>query len=346
MASLIDLINRLQTEGDAYKYLEEVRWPDGQPPACPHCGGCDKPPVFLKPADGTHGRKTRTGAMSQRRVWKCKTKGCRKQFSVLTNTPMHGTKISVRTWVLVTFEMCSSKNGVSAREIERKYKLTAKSAWFLLHRIREGMTDPEPPFWTDTTIVADETYVGGKTNRMNKKRRAKWEADNQIGEHMGTTGGTTGKTPVLSLINRDTGQVYSQVLNDVSRDTVRTAISEVADIPNIDLHTDRHGSYVNLGREARSHERADHTKGEYVTKRGGGTNQVESFFGQFKRSLDGTHHHVSRVHLHRYLAEFGFRHNTHQMKDAERIDIYYSGLFGKRLTYRPLVQRPDDQRAA
>lgn len=145
MASLIELINRVQTEADAYKYLEEMRWPDGQPPACPHCGGSEKPPVFLQPKGGSDGRKTRTGSVSQRRVWKCKTKGCRKQFSVLTNTPMHGTKIPVRTWVLVTFEMCSSKNGVSAREVERKYDLTAKSAWFLLHRIREGMTDPEPP---------------------------------------------------------------------------------------------------------------------------------------------------------------------------------------------------------
>lgn len=139
MASLIELINKIQTEADAYLYLEQMRWPNGEPPACPHCGGVDpdNPPLFLRPEDGSTGRKTRTGSISQRRVWMCRIKGCRKQFSVLTGTPMHGTKIPVRTWVLVTFEMCSSKNGVSAREVERKYDLSPKSAWFLLHRIRQ-----------------------------------------------------------------------------------------------------------------------------------------------------------------------------------------------------------------
>ena len=102
---------------------------------CPKCD-CDGPHYYIRPANGTS-RSTRTGAASQRRVWKCAA--CRKQFSVLTGTIFHGTKISVRTWVFVIFEMCSSKNGVSAREIERKYDLTAKTAWFMLHRIREAM---------------------------------------------------------------------------------------------------------------------------------------------------------------------------------------------------------------
>lgn len=175
---------------------------------------------------------------------------------------------------------------------------------------------------------------------MNKARRAKWEEDNNIESHMGTTGGTTGKTPVMSLINRDTGQVYSKVLNDVSRDTVREVIESVADVPTIDLHTDRHGSYKDVGRDARSHERVNHSNNEYATPTGATTNAVESFFAQFKRSLDGTHHHVSRVHLHRYLNEFGFRHNTHRMRDTERIATYCANLFGKRLTYRPVQQGP------
>ena len=331
MASLIKLINRLQTEADAYKYLEEQRWPDGIPPACPHCGGNEKPPVFLQPKDGSTGRKTRTGSVSQRRVWKCKTAGCRRQFSVLTNTPMHGTKIPVRTWVLVTFEMCSSKNGVSAREIERKYDLTPKSAWFLLHRIREGMSAPEPPFWTDTEVVADETFIGPNLGRMNNKRRKEHEET-----HGGkTTRGTAHKTPVVTLINRETGESYSKVLNDVSAVNVREVIEEVADLPNIDLSTDGGSAYRHSGPQARSHVAVDHKWGEYV-RNGRGTNPVESFFSQLKRSIDGTHHNVSRVHLQRYLDEFGFRHNTHKLTDAERMAIYYRQLNGKRLTYKPV----------
>jgi len=337
MASLIELINEIQTEADAYIYLEKMRWPDGVPPACPHCGSSDRPPLFLKPQDGSTGRKTRTGSISQRRVWKCRDSGCRKQFSVLTNTPMHGTKIPVRTWVLVTFEMCSSKNGVSAREIERKYGLSPKSAWFLLHRIREGMSDPEPPQWEDATVVVDETYIGPKVGRMNNKAKKQHYERHQTAR--GTTAPDAGKTEVVTLINRESGQVYSRVVNNVTRGSAAKHVYEVTnDISTIDLYTDGAQHFKGVGKDARSHEAADHAKGEYVTKNGGGTNPVEAFFSQFKRSLDGTQHHVSRVHLQRYLDEFGFRHWTRQMKDAERLATYYKGLFGKRLTYRPVQQ--------
>src|SRR3954447_24558877 len=109
--SIPALMKRLGTEADAYLLLEELRW--GGQPVCPHCGSVAQH-YFLKPANGM-ARKTRTGAMSERRVWKCKD--CRRQFSVLTGTVFHGTKISIRTWCLVVLEMCASKNSVSTREI-------------------------------------------------------------------------------------------------------------------------------------------------------------------------------------------------------------------------------------
>ena len=107
--SVLQLADRLRNEADAYKFLEELRW--NNQPVCPHCGAAD--PYFLTPKNGTD-RKTRTGSESQRRVWKCRA--CRKQFSVLTGTIFHGTKIPVRTWCMVVFEMASSKNGVAAKE--------------------------------------------------------------------------------------------------------------------------------------------------------------------------------------------------------------------------------------
>src|SRR3954447_5047013 len=132
--SIPTLATKIRTEADAYAFLEQLRW-DGTP-VCPHCGERDRKPYFLNPQNGST-RKTRTGSASARRVWKCAA--CRKQFSVLTGTIFHGTKVPVRTWLLIVFEMCASKNGVSPREIERKYELTPKSAWFALHRIREAM---------------------------------------------------------------------------------------------------------------------------------------------------------------------------------------------------------------
>jgi transposase-like protein len=131
--SIPALTAMIPTEADAYLLLEKLRW-NGRT-VCPHCGLIDGS-WYIRPLNGVS-RKTRTGQQSQRRVWKCG--GCRRQFSVLTGTIFQGSKIAVRTWLLVVFEMCAAKNGISAREVERKYDLTAKTAWFMLHRIREAM---------------------------------------------------------------------------------------------------------------------------------------------------------------------------------------------------------------
>ncbi len=177
--SITSLAEKVRTESDAYLFLEELRW--GDKPVCPHCGSVHKP-YFLTPKNGAS-RKTRTGSVSERRVWKCAD--CRKQFSVLTGTIFHGTKIPVRKWVFVVFEMCSSKNGVAAREIERKYDVDTKTAWFMLHRIREAMKREPLAGLLSGRVVADETWIGGKpSNRHGHKR-------GQGGQ------GKTDKTPCL-----------------------------------------------------------------------------------------------------------------------------------------------------
>ena len=113
--NVIEIIERVQTEADAYRFMEELRWGDGEA-TCPHCGHLGA--TYIEPENGAS-RKTRTGKLSERRVWRCTA--CRKQFSVITGTVFHGTRVPLRKWVLVIFEMCASKNGVAAREIERKY---------------------------------------------------------------------------------------------------------------------------------------------------------------------------------------------------------------------------------
>jgi len=154
--SILTLSEQLRTEADAYKFLEDLRW--GDRPVCPHCGSVEKM-YFLKPSNGET-RETRTGTASERRVWKCAD--CRKQFSVLTGTIFHGTKIPVRTWIFVVFEMCASKNGVAAREIQRKYGLTGKSAWYMLHRVRFAMERDPMAGLLSGRVVIDETWIGGK----------------------------------------------------------------------------------------------------------------------------------------------------------------------------------------
>jgi transposase-like protein len=317
--NMIEIMERIPDEGAAYEYLEQLRW-DGEP-ECPHCGQADRC-YFLTPRNGKS-RATRTGANTQRRLWKCGA--CRKQFSVLTGTIMHGSKISVRKWVLVIFEMCASKNGISAREIERKYNMAPRSAWFMLHRIREAMKDDGLHIFRGT-VVADETYVGGSLKNMHADRRR--EA-HKAGDN---------KTAVLSLVEKSTGQVRSRIMPKVDGATLRKAIAEQVDMPATHLHTDKGASYNVVASELASHRAVDHSAGEYV--RGGvSTNQAENFFSQLKRSIDGTHHHVSGEHLARYLAEFDFRHSTRGLSDARRVSALMRRVGNHRLSYKPLTSR-------
>jgi transposase-like protein len=156
---------KIACEADAYVYVENLRW-NGQP-VCAHCGSDHV--NLLNPANGIS-RKTRTGSMSQRRVWKCYT--CRKQFSVTTGTVFHGSKVSLEIWIFIFFEMCANKNGLAAREVQRKYGLTAKTSWFVTQRIREAMRrEPLSGMIANTTIEADETWIGGKPKNKHQQGR-------------------------------------------------------------------------------------------------------------------------------------------------------------------------------
>jgi transposase-like protein len=326
--SVIKLAEMIPTESDAYALLERMRWGDGEP-TCPHCGS--ERAYFLKPSNGTS-RKTRTGSKSERRVWKCAS--CRKQFSALTGTIFHGTKISVRKWLFVVFEMCASKNGISAREIERRYDLTPKSAWFMTHRIREAMKREPLVGMLRGTVVADETFIGGRPK--NKHRQGKQSKVKATGRG---SGGTAHLTPVLSLVNKETGEVRSHVVADVTGPSLKKVISEHVDVPATSLMTDAGAQYKALGREFASHETVDHGAWEYV--RGPvSTNVAENYFSQLKRSIDGTHHHVSVEHLPRYLAEFDYRYSTRKLSDTARTSRLMKQAGGRRLTYQPLADRP------
>lgn len=325
--SIPALANQIVTEADAYLFMERLRWgADNENLSCPHCGG--ERAYYLKPAHGT-ARRTRTGSASERRVWKCAT--CRKQFSVLTGTCFHGTKVPLRTWLFVVFAMCASKNGISSREVERTYNLTPKTAWFVLHRIREAMKDDGLTMFSGV-VIADETYIGGSFKNMHKSQVKNYTA--------GRAGGPYDKTPVLTLIDAGTGQARSRVLPRVDGSNLRKAIAEQADLPNTILHTDKSASYGVVAREVAAHHAVDHKADEYVRHEPHGivtTNQAEGFFAQLKRSIDGTHHHVSVEHLPRYLAEFDFRHTTRELSDTARMALLMGQVEGRRLAYRPLA---------
>jgi transposase-like protein len=328
--TLIQLADRVRTEADAYRELERMRW--GSQPICCHCDSTNV--RYLRPENGVS-RRTSSGSMSERRVWQCRD--CRKQFSATTGTVMHGSKVSLRIWLLVLFEMVTDKNGLAAREVERKYGVCPRTAWHLLHRIREAMkTDVLQTIRGE--VVVDETWIGGKTSNRHVSDRPYGSPDEPRliapGERIDPKGM---KTIVVSLIDKRTGESRSRVVNDVTGKTLRKFMSEHIDMPNTVLYTDDSSSYNWAKDEFAAHKTVNHSEDEYVRYEGDDvvtSNQAENFFSQLKRSLDGTHHHVSREHLSRYLSEFDFRYSSRKISDTERMAKLVGQVGGKRLTYK------------
>lgn len=224
------LADHVHDETDAYQLLEELRWHGI--PVCPHCG--NEKAYFLKPRNGvarSTGRKHDDGGRTQsvRRVWKCAK--CRKQFSVLTGTIFHGTKIPIQTWLTVMVQMTAAKNGISAREVERMHGLTPETAWYMLHRLREAMKREPIVSLLSGTIVADETWIGGKPKNKHQQGRIR------PGSGRFRAGYPSDKTAVLSLVNTTTGEVRSRVIPDITGPTPRDALVDQIDTPSSSLLT-------------------------------------------------------------------------------------------------------------
>ena len=310
---------RFQNEDAAREHLEALHWPEG--PFCPHCGSVKA--TRLPPQKG---RKTKAHPEGAIRKGVVQCNDCRQQYTVTVGTVFESSKVPLHKWLYVNHVLCSSKKGTSAHQIARNIGVSYKTAWFMMHRIREAMKETHggPMGGYGETIEADETFVGGKVkNRSNKQRRVRQ------GEKF--LGPVHGKQPVVSLVERG-GKVRSFHVANVTGETLRAILVTNADRGSW-LMTDEHSGYINVGREFTGHGVVAHSKGEY----GRGpfhTNTIEGFFSLLKRGIIGTYHHVSEQLLARYCAEFDFRYNTRKLDDAERADENLLGAIGKRLTYR------------
>src|SRR5687767_13401659 len=226
---------------------------------------------------------------------------------------MEESRIPMRHWCYGFWAACASKKGVSALQIHRQTKLSYKSALYLMHRIRLAMTptEPNPPKLTGT-VEADETYVGGKPRPKSPTVREQLQAEGHF--HMPHR--PRQKVPVVALIQRG-GAVRAMVMPVVTSQSIRDALVENVE-SSARLMTDEGRYYTNVGREFAYHGRVKHSAFEYV--RGDDhVNTAENFFSRLKRQLYGTHHAVSKQHLHRYVAEVVFKHNTRNMEDGDRV---------------------------
>jgi transposase-like protein len=309
---------QFKNESKARQWLEAIRWPDG--PVCPHCGSISKDHYALD------GEAHRDG------LYKCKD--CREQFTVTVGTVFERSKVKLHLWVQAMHLMCSSKKGISSKQLERTLGVTYQTAWFMTHRLREAMKQPGGMMGGGgRTVEADETYVGGKEPNKHRSKRNK--------KHIGGVG----KQMVFSLVERG-GKVRSLHLPSVSADNLRPILNAQLDAAKTKLMTDGEGQYRILAPMFASHESVNHGAGEYV--RGDvHTNTVEGYFSILKRGIIGTFHHVSPQHLQRYVTEFDFRYNHRETRikvngkwakagfsDAERTIAALKGIGGKRLTYR------------
>jgi transposase-like protein len=310
---------RYQNEDAAREHLEALHWPNG--PFCPHCGSLNAKRLPLQ-----MGRKTKAHPEGAPRKGVVQCNDCRQQYTVTVGTVFESSKVPLHKWLYVNHVHCSSTTGTSAHQIARNIGVTYKTAWFMMHRIREAMKDTHsgPMGGFGETIEADETFVGGKTKNRNAKQQKRFEGQRR--------GPLQGKQAVVSLVERN-GRVRSFHVANVTCPTLRSILVTNAHRGSW-LMTDEHSGYKAVGSEFQGHGVVVHSKGEYARAGVFHTNTIEGFFSLLKRGIIGTYHHVSEQHLGRYTAEFDFRYNTRKLDDAERADESLLGAVGKRLTYR------------
>ena len=282
--------------------MEKQRW--GDKPFCGHCG-----------AFNVRQLQSRTGEREKNFRWLCRD--CGKLFSIRTGTVLEESRIPVRHWCNAFWRAATSKKGVSALEIHRQTGVSYKSALFMMHRIRFAMDEQDVELLSGDVEV-DEVFIGGVPRRIQNSRKTFKKP----------------KSIVVGLKQRG-GKIRPVVVADVTGATLKQVIRENVH-PSARVMTDDWSGYRGLTNAGWKHETVCHSRFEYV--RGDvHTNSIEGFFGMLRRGLDGIFHSVSKKHLHRYMAEFEFRHNHGALEDGQRVVQAIKSANGKRLTYADQV---------
>lgn len=294
--SLYDFFEAFPDEQAAIDHLRAIRWKNGA--YCPHC------------------KSGRVMHFGDRRTHKCHD--CRQRFSIKVGTIFEDTKLPLRKWFAAVWLITSHKKGIASTQLAKDLKITQKTAWFVLHRLRYASRTKSFERPLAGTVEVDESYFGGKeSNKPKSKRKAL---------------GTAGKTAVLGLVERN-GRIRAQKIAKLTTRMVRGRIVDNVE-PTATLMTDEMSAIQSINLP-NARFAVNHSKGEYA-RFAVHTNTIEGAWGLFKRQVYGIHHHVSAKHLDAYLSEMCYRYGSRDLEEGERVNDLLSQVEG-RLTYKALT---------
>ena len=291
--TLMELFRKFPDNKTAEKWFESRIWRSGR--VCPKCTNPDTVP-----------------ARHPTMPYYCYM--CKSHFSVKKGTVMERSHISYQHWAIATYLFATNLKGVSSMKIHRDLGITQKSAWFLVHRLRESWKTLAGVDSMEGPVEIDEVYLGGLEKNKHKEEKGK-----------------NGKTAVVGIKDRSTNKISAQPVPETTRARLENFI-ESKTTQTTKKYTDENASYGRL----QNHESVRHSVGEYVRGQAH-VNGMESFWSMVRRGYDGVYHHISEDHLHRYINEFAGRHNVRSMDTIEMMGQVAENMMGQRLTYQALI---------
>lgn len=295
--SLIQMMDAFPTEQVCIDHLKTILWKNGE--YCPYCG------------------HDQIYHFSDKRSHKCAQ--CRQRFSIKVGTIFEDTKLPLRKWFMAIWMLTSHKKGIASTTLARDLKITQKSAWFMLHRLRHAARTRSFNRPLDGAVEADESFFGGKERNKHQLKRTP------------NASGAIGKTIVFGALERG-GELRTKPIENISQARREVTFSVK---PGAALMTDEHKVYKGLGRRY-IHQTVMHGKGEYVRDETIHVNSIEGVWSLFKRQVYGIHHWVSPKHLQKYLGEMTWRFNRRDIDEGDRMNEFLARIHGP-LKYKTLI---------
>jgi transposase-like protein len=287
--SLIQIADYFNTEDKCKQAIAQERWGEGAA-VCPYCGH-------------THTYVCADGRYS--------CPNCHKKFNVTVGTIFENTKVSLRKWFMAMYLVSSHKKGVSSHQLSRDIKVTQKTAWFMLHKIR-GLYGQSDSVSLNGEVEMDEMYLGGRETNKHESKRTE-----------GTQGRSTKtKTPIFGMIERE-GKVIAMKVENTQGATLMPIVSQFVESGST-TYTDEASIYHKLEQNGYNHVFVNHGQREYVRAKDIHTNSIEGFWAHFKRVVFSTYHCVSKDYLQRYIDEQVYRWNTREESASYRFEDMFS----------------------